>query len=107
MILNFSSQVFTQLKKVNFTRNGYNVFFDENGDPVARYELVNWQKGESGSNEMVKVGHYDESFPVGQEFQIDKILKFMKGVTKVSRPKIMTKYFHNLGLSKCTVHTDI
>uniref|UniRef100_A0A3P8PJM2 G-protein coupled receptors family 3 profile domain-containing protein n=1 Tax=Astatotilapia calliptera TaxID=8154 RepID=A0A3P8PJM2_ASTCA len=32
------------LKKVNFSRNGYDVSFDTNGDPVAIYELVNWQK---------------------------------------------------------------
>uniref|UniRef100_A0AAQ6IHC5 Receptor ligand binding region domain-containing protein n=2 Tax=Anabas testudineus TaxID=64144 RepID=A0AAQ6IHC5_ANATE len=39
-----SKQIFTQLKKVNFSQNGYHVSFDPNGDPVAKYELVNWQK---------------------------------------------------------------
>uniref|UniRef100_A0A3P9B2S6 G-protein coupled receptors family 3 profile domain-containing protein n=1 Tax=Maylandia zebra TaxID=106582 RepID=A0A3P9B2S6_9CICH len=31
--------ILTELKKVNFSRNGYDVSFDTNGDPVAIYEL--------------------------------------------------------------------
>ncbi|KAG8001945.1 Extracellular calcium-sensing receptor, partial [Nibea albiflora] len=69
-----SKQVLMQLKKVNFSQNGYDVSFDANGDPVAKYELVNWQKSENGSIEMVTVGQYDASLPVGQEFRISKNL---------------------------------
>ncbi|XP_073350191.1 extracellular calcium-sensing receptor-like [Pagrus major] len=76
-------QVLTQLKKVNFSRNGYDVSFDANGDPVARYELVNWQKSESGSIEMVTVGHYDASLPGGQEFHINRNLTWLEGGTQV------------------------
>uniref|UniRef100_A0A8D0ATR7 G-protein coupled receptors family 3 profile domain-containing protein n=1 Tax=Sander lucioperca TaxID=283035 RepID=A0A8D0ATR7_SANLU len=65
-------QVLTQLKKVHFSQNGYDVSFDANGDPVARYELVNWQKRESGSIKLVTVGHYDASLPVGQNFLINR-----------------------------------
>ena len=57
--------------------------FDANGDPVARYELVNWQKSESGSIEMVTVGRYDASLPAGQEFHINGNLTFVRGVTQV------------------------
>ena len=57
--------------------------FDANGDPVARYELVNWQKSESGSIEMVTVGSYDASLPAGQEFHINGNLTFLRGVTQV------------------------
>ncbi|XP_074496901.1 extracellular calcium-sensing receptor-like [Sebastes fasciatus] len=78
-----SKEVLTQMKKVNFSQNGYDVSFDANGDPVATYELVNWQKTESGSIEMVTVGHYDASLPVGQEFRINRNLTWVKGGTQV------------------------
>ncbi|KAF7218563.1 extracellular calcium-sensing receptor-like [Nothobranchius furzeri] len=76
-------QVLTQLKKVNFTRNGYPVSFDANGDPVAFYELVNWQKSESGVTELVTVGYYDASLPKGQEFRINRNITWMDYKTKV------------------------
>ncbi|XP_034723603.1 extracellular calcium-sensing receptor-like [Etheostoma cragini] len=78
-----SKEVVTQLKKVNFTQNGYDVSFDANGDPVARYELVNWQKSESGTIELVTVGQYDESLPVGQKFRINRNLTWVDGGTQV------------------------
>ncbi|XP_070826376.1 extracellular calcium-sensing receptor-like [Chaetodon trifascialis] len=78
-----SKQVLTQLKKVSFSRNGYDVSFDANGDPVAKYELVNWQKKESGSIELVTVGRYDASLLVGQEFRIDRNLTWIEGSTQV------------------------
>ncbi|XP_073350172.1 extracellular calcium-sensing receptor-like [Pagrus major] len=78
-----SDQVLSQLKKVNFSQNGYDVSFDVNGDPVATYELVNWQQSESGSIEMVTVGLYDTSLPEGQEFRINRNLTWMDGGTHV------------------------
>uniref|UniRef100_A0A4W6C1G1 G-protein coupled receptors family 3 profile domain-containing protein n=1 Tax=Lates calcarifer TaxID=8187 RepID=A0A4W6C1G1_LATCA len=78
-----SKQVLAQLKKVNFSQNGYDVSFDANGDPVARYELVNWQKSRSGSIELVTVGLYDASLPVGQEFHINKNLTWVEDSTQV------------------------
>uniref|UniRef100_A0A3P9B2I6 G-protein coupled receptors family 3 profile domain-containing protein n=1 Tax=Maylandia zebra TaxID=106582 RepID=A0A3P9B2I6_9CICH len=71
------------LKKVNFSRNGYDVSFDTNGDPVAIYELVNWQKTMAGITDIVTVGLYDASLPEGQEFQINKNIIWMEGSTKV------------------------
>ncbi|KAM3615981.1 uncharacterized protein V6R79_010495 [Siganus canaliculatus] len=76
-------QILSQLKKVNFSKNGYDVSFDANGDPVAEYELVNWQKTESGSIELVTVGLYDASQPEGLEFQINKNITWMEGGTQV------------------------
>ena len=75
------------MKKVNFSQNGYDVSFDANGDPVATYELVNWQRNESGSIELVTVGQYDSSLPVGQEFLINRNLTWVEGGTKVRSPK--------------------
>ncbi|XP_028428734.1 extracellular calcium-sensing receptor-like [Perca flavescens] len=78
-----SKEVLAHLKKVNFSRNGYEVSFDANGDPVARYELVNWQKSESGSIKFVTVGQYDESLPVGLKFQIIRNITWVDGGTQV------------------------
>jgi len=75
--------VFNELKKVNFSQNGYDVSFDPNGDPVAVYELVNWQKTESGVIELVTVGYYDSSLPMGQEFRINRNLSWLEGGTRV------------------------
>ncbi|XP_027900592.1 extracellular calcium-sensing receptor-like [Xiphophorus couchianus] len=76
-------QVFIELKKVNFSKNGYHVSFDANGDPVAFYELVNWQKSESGVIELVTVGYYDASLPKGQEFHINGNLTWLESLLQV------------------------
>ncbi|KAM9733385.1 extracellular calcium-sensing receptor-like [Menidia menidia] len=78
-----SKQVLNELKRVNFSQNGYDVSFDANGDPVAVYELVNWQKRESGDIELVTVGYYDASLPMGQEFRINRNLSWVEGGTQV------------------------
>ncbi|KAJ8332202.1 hypothetical protein SKAU_G00428100 [Synaphobranchus kaupii] len=65
-------QVTEHLRKVNFSRNGYKVSFDANGDPVATYELVNWQVTRDGRMEFVTVGYYDASAPDGQVFIVNK-----------------------------------
>uniref|UniRef100_A0A4W4E769 G-protein coupled receptors family 3 profile domain-containing protein n=1 Tax=Electrophorus electricus TaxID=8005 RepID=A0A4W4E769_ELEEL len=49
-------QILDQLKRVNFTtKNGYQVNFDSNGDPVAVYELINWQFMKDGTLDLVPV----------------------------------------------------
>ncbi|XP_037533489.1 extracellular calcium-sensing receptor-like [Nematolebias whitei] len=78
-----SKQVLSKLKLVNFSQNGYPVSFDANGDPVAFYELVNWQKSESGDIELVTVGYYDASLPKGQELHINRNITWVEGGTKV------------------------
>ncbi|XP_024132794.2 extracellular calcium-sensing receptor, partial [Oryzias melastigma] len=78
-----SKQVLAALKKVNFTQNGYSVSFDANGDPVAIYELVNWQKGESGNIELVTVGYYDASESINKEFHINTNLTWVDGRERV------------------------
>lgn len=59
------------LTQVNFTTKiGDNVFFDELGDPVARYALVNWQMDETGYILFETIGYYDASRPEGQQFEM-------------------------------------
>ncbi|XP_066541474.1 extracellular calcium-sensing receptor-like [Hoplias malabaricus] len=55
-------QVLSELKKIHFsTTTSEEVYFDENGDPTARYDLLNWQQGTTGKIVFVKVGFYDAS----------------------------------------------
>ncbi|KAL7879127.1 hypothetical protein AOLI_G00101010 [Acnodon oligacanthus] len=79
-------QILEQLKKVNFTtKNGYQVSFDSNGDPVAVYELINWQIEKDGSIDVVTVGRYDSSKPSGQEFSMSRAISWLGGNTEVPR----------------------
>uniref|UniRef100_W5M4C9 G-protein coupled receptors family 3 profile domain-containing protein n=1 Tax=Lepisosteus oculatus TaxID=7918 RepID=W5M4C9_LEPOC len=62
-------QMLEYLKEGNFTvKTGEKVFFDDNGDPVARYELVNWKLQEEGTLRFVAVGYYDGSLPRDRQF---------------------------------------
>uniref|UniRef100_A0A8C4RY37 Extracellular calcium-sensing receptor-like n=1 Tax=Erpetoichthys calabaricus TaxID=27687 RepID=A0A8C4RY37_ERPCA len=62
-------QALQYLKKVNFSVNrGEYVNFDINGDPPARYELVNWQLSVNGILEFVTIGFYDAFLPEGNQF---------------------------------------
>ncbi|KTG01397.1 hypothetical protein cypCar_00047971, partial [Cyprinus carpio] len=67
--VNNTWQVLNALREVSFfTETGEKVFFDINGDPAARYDLLNWQQGEDGTTKFVKVGFYDASLQ--PEFQL-------------------------------------
>ena len=75
-----SLKVLEHIKYVNFTtQNGAKVFFDENGESVAQYDLVNWQMKEDGSAEIVNIGHYDTSFPDGRHFKLKDNTKIVWG----------------------------
>ncbi|XP_078812603.1 olfactory receptor CJ1 isoform X2 [Oryzias latipes] len=65
-------QVLYYLSRIRFTADtGENVFFDDLGDPVARYALVNWQIDETGQTRFQTIGYYDASRPEGQQFDIN------------------------------------
>ncbi|XP_022535523.2 extracellular calcium-sensing receptor-like [Astyanax mexicanus] len=76
-------QIFHQLKRVNFTKNGFPVSFDSKGDPVAVYELINWQFKKDGALDFMTVGLYDSSKPRGQEFSMNRAISWMGGQTDV------------------------
>ncbi|XP_063061377.1 extracellular calcium-sensing receptor-like [Engraulis encrasicolus] len=55
-------QVLENIRSVRFSiQSGENIYFDDNGDPAARYDLLNWQHGSDGEIIFVKVGFYDAS----------------------------------------------
>ncbi|KAK2847794.1 hypothetical protein Q7C36_009476 [Tachysurus vachellii] len=60
------------LKKIRFkTKEGENVYFDENGDPPAKYEIINWQKTKENQYEFVTVGLYDSSVPAQDRLAVN------------------------------------
>nr|XP_040047395.1 extracellular calcium-sensing receptor-like [Gasterosteus aculeatus aculeatus] len=72
--------VLEHIKYVNFTtQDGAKVSFDENGESIAQYDLVNWQMKEDGSVEIVNVGQYDTSYPDGEKFKIKDNTKIVWG----------------------------
>lgn len=61
------------IKYVNFTtREGAKVYFDENGEVVAQYDLVNWQMKEDGSVEIARIGRFDTSFPGENKLRLEE-----------------------------------
>ncbi|XP_063302476.1 extracellular calcium-sensing receptor-like [Pelobates fuscus] len=60
-IWNFSPwQLLYYMKKVRFMlNNGREIYFDNNGDPPAVYDIVNWQLCPNGAMKYTKVGSYD------------------------------------------------
>ncbi|XP_058870470.1 extracellular calcium-sensing receptor-like [Acipenser ruthenus] len=66
-------QILHYLRKVRFKNpEGEEVYFDENGDPPALYDIVNWQPTPAGDIQYVKVGSYDFRAPPGQELFLDE-----------------------------------
>ncbi|XP_072551468.1 olfactory receptor CJ1 [Salminus brasiliensis] len=73
-------QVLHYLNQVNFTtKNGEKVLFDELGDPVARYALVNWQMNSEGTINFETIGLYDASQLDGQEFVMNDVTAVWAG----------------------------
>ncbi|KAI7790182.1 putative extracellular calcium-sensing receptor [Triplophysa rosa] len=61
------------IRDVNFTvKTGEKIFFDASGDPVAKYDQVNWQPAEDGSLQFKLVGVYDSSLPSETLLQVDQ-----------------------------------
>uniref|UniRef100_UPI0009B343C2 extracellular calcium-sensing receptor-like n=1 Tax=Monopterus albus TaxID=43700 RepID=UPI0009B343C2 len=59
------------IRNINFkTKEGDEVYFNENGDPAAKYEIINWQPTENGILDFVTVGLYDASLPAGKQLSL-------------------------------------
>uniref|UniRef100_A0A671U7X1 G-protein coupled receptors family 3 profile domain-containing protein n=1 Tax=Sparus aurata TaxID=8175 RepID=A0A671U7X1_SPAAU len=63
--------ILQHIRKIRFTtKEGDEVYFDENGDPAAKYEIINWQPRENGIVDFVAVGLYDASLPADKHLYI-------------------------------------
>uniref|UniRef100_A0A8C4SM61 G-protein coupled receptors family 3 profile domain-containing protein n=1 Tax=Erpetoichthys calabaricus TaxID=27687 RepID=A0A8C4SM61_ERPCA len=61
-------QVLHYLKEVNFTSHlGERVAFDENGDAIAVYNIVNWQPSKDGGVLIKTIGLFDETATEGKQ----------------------------------------
>nr|XP_020444710.1 extracellular calcium-sensing receptor-like [Monopterus albus] len=64
-------KILQHIKKINFkTKEGDEVYFNENGDPPAKYEIINWQPTENGIVDFVTVGLYDASLPADKQLSL-------------------------------------
>lgn len=105
------------MKHANFSALGENVHFDQNGDPIAYYDLMNWQRGFDGSLNLVKVGFYDASLPAGHSLVINdsviqwplrmKVCSLQTGLRPCSPLRLLyallIKILTNLCLSVCSM----
>ncbi|XP_069816357.1 extracellular calcium-sensing receptor-like [Dendropsophus ebraccatus] len=65
-------QLLHYMKKLRLNMSeGRQLFFNENGDPPAMYDIVNWQLSPEGQLQQVKVGSYDTSITSGNFFTIN------------------------------------
>ncbi|CAL8353002.1 unnamed protein product [Lota lota] len=66
--------ILQHLKKIRFkTKEGEEVYFNENGDPAAKYDIINWQTKKDGSVEFVTIGLYDASLPEDKQLNLDNL----------------------------------
>ncbi|XP_021176809.2 extracellular calcium-sensing receptor-like [Fundulus heteroclitus] len=63
--------ILQHIQKIHFkTKEGDEVYFNENGDPPAKYEIINWQPRENNIVSFVTVGLYDASFPTEKQLSL-------------------------------------
>ncbi|XP_010900964.2 extracellular calcium-sensing receptor-like [Esox lucius] len=64
-------EILSSLRGVNFSmKSGERIYFDENGDPEATYELVNWQRNQAEEILFATVGYYNASLPKQKQFAL-------------------------------------
>ncbi|XP_017564470.1 extracellular calcium-sensing receptor-like [Pygocentrus nattereri] len=62
------------MKMVRFKiKDGEEVYFDKNGDPAAKYEIINWQTSKEHQHEFVTVGLYDSSFSAHNRLAVNMV----------------------------------
>ncbi|KAM8769872.1 extracellular calcium-sensing receptor-like [Acanthopagrus schlegelii] len=63
--------ILQHIRKIKFqTKEGDEVYFNENGDPAAKYEIINWQPTKNGIVDFVTVGLHDTSLPADKQLTL-------------------------------------
>uniref|UniRef100_A0A7N9AVE6 Extracellular calcium-sensing receptor-like n=1 Tax=Mastacembelus armatus TaxID=205130 RepID=A0A7N9AVE6_9TELE len=63
--------ILQEIKTIHFkTKEGDEVYFNQNGDPAAKYDIINWQPTENGIVDFVTVGLYDASLPADKQLKL-------------------------------------
>uniref|UniRef100_A0A3Q1BIN3 G-protein coupled receptors family 3 profile domain-containing protein n=2 Tax=Amphiprion ocellaris TaxID=80972 RepID=A0A3Q1BIN3_AMPOC len=63
--------ILQHIQNIHFkTKDGEEVYFNENGDPAAKYEIINWQPREKGIVDFVSVGLYDASLSADKQLNL-------------------------------------
>ncbi|KAM9358863.1 extracellular calcium-sensing receptor-like [Symphorus nematophorus] len=63
--------ILQHIRNIQFkTKEGDEVYFNENGDPDAKYEIINWQPTENGVVNFVTVGLYDAALPAEKQLNL-------------------------------------
>ncbi|XP_008298312.1 extracellular calcium-sensing receptor-like [Stegastes partitus] len=63
--------ILQRIQKIHFkTKEGDEVYFNENGDPAAKYEIINWQPRGDGPVDFVTVGLYDASLSADKQLNL-------------------------------------
>ncbi|XP_041796740.1 extracellular calcium-sensing receptor-like [Chelmon rostratus] len=66
-----SFTILQHIRKIQFkTKEGDDVYFNENGDPTATYEIMNWHPTENGIVDFVTVGLHDASLPADKQLNL-------------------------------------
>uniref|UniRef100_A0A672Z3T6 G-protein coupled receptors family 3 profile domain-containing protein n=1 Tax=Sphaeramia orbicularis TaxID=375764 RepID=A0A672Z3T6_9TELE len=64
--------ILQHIRKIQFkTKEGDEVYFNENGDPAAKYEIINWQPTQNDIVDFVPVGFYDASLPADRQLILE------------------------------------
>uniref|UniRef100_A0A671U6I4 G-protein coupled receptors family 3 profile domain-containing protein n=1 Tax=Sparus aurata TaxID=8175 RepID=A0A671U6I4_SPAAU len=63
--------ILQHIRNIKFqTKEGDKVYFNENGDPAAKYEIINWQPTKNGIVDFVTVGLHDTSLPADKQLTL-------------------------------------
>ncbi|XP_018557771.1 LOW QUALITY PROTEIN: extracellular calcium-sensing receptor-like [Lates calcarifer] len=63
--------ILQHIKKILFkTKDGDEVYFNEDGDPAAKYGIINWQPTQNGIVDFVTVGLHDASLPADKQLNL-------------------------------------